>query len=42
MDAKIVHVALTGLENILKLGQAEVHNTGEPNPYALDIESCTG
>lgn len=42
MDAKIVHVALTGLENILKLGQAEAQISREPNQYALDIESCSG
>ncbi|KAJ8027067.1 Importin subunit alpha-7 [Holothuria leucospilota] len=42
MDTKIVQVALNGLENILKLGQAEALASGEQNQYAIDIEACCG
>nr|CAH7740337.1 unnamed protein product [Callosobruchus chinensis] len=43
MDAKIVQVALNGLENILRLGEqdAKMHNNGT-NPYAVLIEECYG
>lgn len=43
MDAKIVQVALNGLENILRLGEqdAKTHGGGN-NPYALMIEDCSG
>lgn len=39
MDPKIVQVALSGLENILKAG--ERHNIN-PNPFAVFIEECYG
>lgn len=42
MDAKIIQVALSGLENILRLGQQEALTRGGPNPYALLIEECYG
>eukprot|EP00127_Corallochytrium_limacisporum_P001618 Clim_evm15s70 gene=Clim_evmTU15s70 len=41
-DAKVIQVALDGLENILKVGQKEAQfNTGK-NIYALMIEDCNG
>lgn len=39
MDPKIVQVALSGLENILKSGE---HQNTKPNPYANIIEECAG
>lgn len=43
MDAKIVQVALSGLENILKFGQQEAKSSSSPNnPYAVLIEECYG
>lgn len=39
MDTKIVQVALSGLENILKAGE---HQNTKPNPYANMIEECGG
>ncbi len=42
MDPKIVQVALTGLENILQLGQQEAKSRGGTNPYAIVIEECYG
>lgn len=42
MDAKIVQVALNGLENILRLGEADaVYNNGV-NPYCDLVEQCFG
>jgi len=42
MDSKIVQVALTGLENILRLGETD-GKTGEgANPYAVMTEECYG
>jgi len=41
MDAKIVQVALSGLENILKYGEQESKESGT-NPYAVQIEECYG
>lgn len=41
-DAKIIQVALNGLDNILKLGAAEVKRTNGQNPYAMMIEECYG
>jgi importin subunit alpha-1 len=41
MDAKIVQVALSGLENILRFGDQECKETGT-NPYAVQIEECYG
>ena len=42
-DVKIIQVALTGLENVLKTGEnfAKVSETGY-NPYAVMIEECNG
>ena len=42
MDAKIVQVALNGLENILRLGEQEAKATGGVNSYAVLIEGCYG
>ena len=42
MDSKIVQVALNGLENILRFGEAESKNTGNSNPYAVVIEEVFG
>ena len=41
MDAKIVQVALSGLENILHFGESDAKETGT-NPYAVQIEECYG
>jgi len=41
-DAKIIQVALNGLDNILKLGAAESKRTNGANPYAIMIEECYG
>ncbi len=41
-DAKIIQVALNGLDNILKLGAAEGKRTNGPNAYAIMIEECYG
>jgi len=40
-DAKIVQVALSGLENILRFGETDAKETGT-NPYAVQIEECYG
>ncbi|XP_018578136.1 importin subunit alpha-7 isoform X1 [Anoplophora glabripennis] len=42
MDAKIVHVALNGLENILRLGEQDAKLQNGTNPYAVLIEECYG
>ena len=43
MDAKIVQVALSGLENILRFGEQEAKNNGNAsNPYANIVEECYG
>ncbi|XP_019627834.1 PREDICTED: importin subunit alpha-7-like isoform X3 [Branchiostoma belcheri] len=42
MDAKIVQVALNGLENILRLGEQDAKMNGGVNPYAVMIEECYG
>lgn len=42
MDAKIIQVALSGLENILRLGQQEAQTRSGPNSYAILIEECYG
>lgn len=42
MDAKIIQVALTALENILKLGDQTAKMTTGVNPYAVAIEECYG
>ena len=41
MDPKIVQVALSGLENILRAGGEAASNNGN-NPYAVMIEECYG
>ncbi|XP_020709526.1 importin subunit alpha-7 isoform X1 [Athalia rosae] len=42
MDAKIVQVALNGLENILRLGEQETSTHNGLNPYAVMMEECYG
>ncbi|XP_023652202.1 importin subunit alpha-5 isoform X1 [Paramormyrops kingsleyae] len=42
MDAKIVQVALNGLENILRLGEQEAKRNGGVNPYCSLIEEAYG
>ncbi|KAL4624715.1 importin subunit alpha-5 isoform X1 [Arapaima gigas] len=42
MDAKIVQVALNGLENILRQGEQEAKRTGGINPYCAYIEEAYG
>ncbi|XP_054268661.1 importin subunit alpha-7 isoform X2 [Macrosteles quadrilineatus] len=42
MDAKIIQVALNGLENILRLGEQDAKASGTVNPYAVLIEECYG
>ena len=42
MDAKIVQVALNGLENILRLGEQDAKQNNGTNPYAVMIEECFG
>ncbi|RWS15728.1 Importin subunit alpha-7-like protein [Dinothrombium tinctorium] len=44
MDAKIIHVALNGLENILRVGDIIAKSEGGNgvNPYAVMIEECYG
>jgi hypothetical protein len=43
MDAKIVDVALTGLENILKCGERDSTRAEyDGNPFAGIVEECYG
>lgn len=42
MDAKIVQVALNGLENILRLGEQDAKAQTGVNPYAVLVEECFG
>jgi len=42
MDSKIVQVALTGLENILRLGETLAKQNSCPNPFSVIIEECYG
>lgn len=42
VDTKIVEVALNGVDNILKVGQADANITGSQNMYALKVEECGG
>lgn len=42
MDAKIVQVALNGIQNILQLGEQEAKTTFGVNPYAVLVEECYG
>ena len=43
-DAKIIMVALTAIENILREGESIVRQSQNPiaNPYAEQIEECFG
>jgi importin subunit alpha-1 len=42
-DSKILVVAMDGIENILKVGHAEMLSNGLPeNPYAKIVETCGG
>ena len=41
-DSKIVTVALEGLENILKVGQAAALASGEPNHFANEVHEYGG
>ncbi|XP_014205814.1 importin subunit alpha-7 isoform X2 [Copidosoma floridanum] len=41
-DAKIIQVALNGLENILRLGEQDGALNSGINPYAVLIEQCFG
>jgi importin subunit alpha-2 len=42
MDSKIILVALSGIENILRTGEAVVKEYGGQNVYALQVEECFG
>ena len=41
-DPKIVTIALEGLENILKVGEEESKNTGQPNSMAIFVSEAEG
>lgn len=42
-DAKVIQVALNGLDNILRVGDVIAKSTGKPvNPYATILEECSG
>jgi hypothetical protein len=41
-DARVITVALEGLENILKIGDKEAHETGGLNRYATLVEEAEG
>ncbi|XP_014244611.1 importin subunit alpha-7 [Cimex lectularius] len=42
MDTKILQVALSGLENILRVGEQEAKVNGTVNQYAVIMEECCG
>ncbi|XP_011498613.1 PREDICTED: importin subunit alpha-7 [Ceratosolen solmsi marchali] len=42
MDAKIIQVALNGLDNILRLGERDLDRNNGINPYCVLIEQCFG
>lgn len=42
MDPKIVQVALSGLENILRVGEQDAATNNGINRYAVLIEECFG
>lgn len=43
MDAKVINVALNGLDNILRIGELLSKQTGQQvNPYATALEECGG
>jgi importin subunit alpha-1 len=41
-DAKVIIVALEGLENILKVGETTIGASGQGNPYSVLIEGADG
>jgi len=41
-DSRIVLVALEGLDNILRVGEADAKNKTGVNAYATRVESCSG
>jgi hypothetical protein len=41
-DARIITVAMEGLENILKVGEADSKTAGTANPYAAMIDAAKG
>jgi len=42
MDAKIIQVAINGLEHILRIGDADAKSSGGVNPFAAIVEECGG
>jgi importin subunit alpha-1 len=42
MDAKVIEVALNGLDNILKIGQQDSRLNDGSNQYSILIEECGG
>ena len=42
MDTKMVQVALTALQNILRIGEMDSGFTRNCNPYSAMIEECYG
>lgn len=42
MDPKIIQVALSGLENILRVGEQDAPLHNGVNEYAVQIEECYG
>ena len=42
MDSKIVQVALSGLENILRVGKQEGHQMDGVNQFAVMVEEAYG
>lgn len=42
MDPKIVQVALSGLENILRVGEQDAATNNGINHYAVQVEECFG
>ncbi len=41
-DVRLVLITLEGLENILKVGQADVAKNGGVNPYSVLVEEAYG
>jgi importin subunit alpha-1 len=41
-DAKVVSVALDGLENLLKAGRRAAPRGADRNPFAAAIDACNG
>lgn len=42
MDSKIILVALNGIENILRAGEAIIKDYGGQNMYSIQVEECFG